>query len=441
MGRMTTDDSNVSKPTAFNAGTGAVGGGGGAGGGRGYRARRLAELEKDLAGTIRSRDDYNYRPNDLLLTVEAEGRLGRVLEELGVRPYTVGAGWRGDTDPKAQEELLRELEGSKLGLRLWQTADDGDPAEVVASLAERGESTAGLSINHVLAGEPKYAGGPADAPAPHQNGTDPSMRKADEGTPLLSVLDTGMPRSTSVLHPFVAAMSVTGAGDIDVLDADGNAYLDSEAGHGVFIAGLVEQVVPGLMLRTVRVLDSFGFGDDLTVGLGLARSDARVLNLSLGGYTQDDRPPLALLSAINALGRGVVVVAAAGNNASDRLFWPAAFKQVVAVAGYDSVLNAPASFSNFGWWVDVCAPAVNLLSTYVQGDWDNPASVFTGWATWSGTSFAAPLVAAEIAHRLSADPGRSARQVALDFLGELEDSHWNGMGARYRPAVDPTVSP
>src|SRR4029079_13824422 len=102
----------------------------------------------------------------------------------------------------------------------------------------RGVPTSGLAVNHVFAGEPKYAGGPADAPAPHLDGHDPSMRKADLGKPQLGILDTWMPAGTDVLHPFVAAASVTGPGDEDRLDADRNGFLDSEAGHGVFIAGI-----------------------------------------------------------------------------------------------------------------------------------------------------------------------------------------------------------
>jgi subtilisin family serine protease len=167
-----------------------------------------------------------------------------------------------------------------------------------------------------------------------------------------------------------------------------------------------------------------------------------VLNLSLGGYTEDDRAPLALAAALRALGRETVVVAAAGNNNSDRPFWPAAFKHVIAVAALDTTVDPPrpAAFSNHGWWVDVCAPGVDLHSTYVRGAWQlddsAPVEEFTGWARWSGTSFAAPQIAATIASGV-ASSGRPARQVAaellagLSFVPGLED-----YGLRFDPGVD-----
>jgi subtilisin family serine protease len=409
-----------------------------------YRARRLRVLEKRYGASVRVADGYLYRPNDLLVTAAAEKELGPSLErELRAAPYRPGTGWRAAaTDRKGQDDLARTLEASDLGLRLWQLPDDTDPGEAVLRVRAGRSPGLGVSLNHVLAGEPRYAGGPAQAPVPTPDAQPPAMHKADLGDPVLGVLDTGLPANTPTEHPFVAATSVAGPHDVDLLDAEPDGFLDSEAGHGLFIAGLVQRVAPGLPLVSRRVLDSYGYGDDLSVALGLMTAKTPVVNLSLGGYTQDDRPPLALLAALTRLGRDVVVVAAAGNDGSERLFWPAAFKHVVAVAAYDAAAGQPASWSNRGWWVDACAPGVGVLSAYVDGSGEGPggASVpFTGWARWSGTSFAAPLVAAEIAHRLAADPRRTARQVAQDFLGELDDAPWDGMGALYKPAVDPSA--
>ena len=66
-----------------------------------------------------------------------------------------------------------------------------------------------------------------------------------------------------------------------------------------------------------------------------------------------------------------------------------------------------APFSNFGDWVDCCAPGVDIRSTYVTGEWRLEAAepaeaieAMKGWACWSGTSFAAPQVTAAIAARM-----------------------------------------
>jgi subtilisin family serine protease len=242
-------------------------------------------------------------------------------------------------------------------------------------------------------------------------------------------------------HPNLQSCVFADPDDVDLLDDDHDGWLDDQAGHGAFICGLVHLVSPGLGIDPARVLDSTGFGDDLSVALGLAETSAPVINLSLGGYTQDDNPPLALAQAIAALGRSRIVVAAAGNNHSDRPFWPAALKGVVAVAAYDSLKDAPASFSNFGPWVDVCAPGVGVLSTFVEGERREGSTdvTFKGWARWSGTSFAAPLVAAEIAGRIRRDPSRGARQVTFGLLSELPESGWQGFGARYTPETSPTA--
>jgi subtilisin family serine protease len=238
------------------------------------------------------------------------------------------------------------------------------------------------------------------------------------------VLDTGYAVSVRKLHATLAARLRPDPDDVDVLDTDGDHILDFEAAHGTFICGLAHRLAPLLRIDPERVLDPRGWGDDLTVAIGMAQQRSPVVNCSFGGYTEDDRAPLALQEALRALGRNVVVVAAAGNNASDRPFWPAAFKRVIAVAALDTTVtpHRPARFSNYGWWVDVCAPGVDLQSAYVNGVWQldpaHEAMTFAGWATWSGTSFAAPLVAATIAAK-AVESGQPARQVAAALVAAL----------------------
>ena len=65
----------------------------------------------------------------------------------------------------------------------------------------------------------------------------------------------------------------------------------------------------------------------------------------------------------------------------------------MAVGGLD--VTGRAAFSNFGPWVDACAPAVDVVSTFFT---DFPG--YNGWAAWSGTSFAAPKVAGVIAREM-----------------------------------------
>jgi subtilisin family serine protease len=115
------------------------------------------------------------------------------------------------------------------------------------------------------------------------------------------------------------------------------------------------------------------------------------------------------------------VVAAAGNFDSDRPYWPAALKDVVAVAALaDGADGEPerASFSNYGWWVDAAAPGVRIKSTFLTHGQED-GKEFHGYAKWSGTSFAAPVVAGRIAALMSAKalPVRYAAMELLDPAG------------------------
>lgn len=202
------------------------------------------------------------------------------------------------------------------------------------------------------------------------------------------------------------------------LDADDDSGQDRQAGHGTFVSGVVLQHAPGAVIRPKRVLSSLGFTDDYTVASGLRalrRSAQRrgesvdVVVLTSGCHTADDRCPEILASALRAMDPAVVV-AAAGNHGRTRPFWPAAVPEVLAVAatGSDGKI---ASFSNTGDWVDAAAPGVDVRSCFVRmapgGDRE------FGHARWSGTSFAAPRVAAVIATALQADrdPARARELV------------------------------
>ena len=272
-----------------------------------------------------------------------------------------------------------------------------------------------LSLNHVFHGEPRYSGGPATV-------AEPAIRldPADGPVVTVGVLDTGL-----APHAWLFDRVEVEPRDAEVLDEDGDGRLDSQAGHGTFIAGIILQRAPATRIRVARVLDSHGVTDELTIATELARlGDVDIVNLSLGGYTIGDRPPLAFARALLKLDPKVVIVAAAGNaGIRDRPFWPAAFPfpRVVGVAalGDDGQL---ADFSNDGAWVDIARPGVDVISTFPtydgsrRADRTGDADRFDGLARWSGTSFAAARVTGEIAAGMAAD-GASARSVADRLAG------------------------
>jgi subtilisin family serine protease len=248
--------------------------------------------------------------------------------------------------------------------------------------------------------------------------------------------------------------------DLDTLYENGNPpALRVLAGHGTFIAGLVRLVAPDLVLSPYAVLDPDGIGNDVDVARALLHVASRpvsvpVVSMSLGAYTFDDAAPPALQHVVDQLPRTTVVVASAGNDGVSRPFVPAALARVVAVAAFDDLggVVRPAAWSNFGPWVDVCAPGVGLVSTYVPGSYETSPGVTetfdVPWpaARWSGTSFASPLVAAEIARRVreDADTGTlpsgplTADQAWRDLQAELERVDADReVGLEYWPPVDP----
>ncbi len=241
------------------------------------------------------------------------------------------------------------------------------------------------------------------------------------------------------------------------VDENGDGWTDPATGHGDFVESLV-YLHSGIEANLWQAADPLGVIDDEHLVNALQRVDGsvddpeerKVLNLSLGGYNIDNRPGLALATQIEEMiKRNWLIVASAGNNASCRLTWPAALPGVVAVGAVGPC--GPAWFSNFGAWVDVSAPGVDVVARYpklveltelggtivsddeeaMTPDTDGSrilrAADFSGeWAEWSGTSFSAPVVTAKLAIALGAvDPatetGEANKQAIEAVLDGAED--------------------
>jgi hypothetical protein len=354
---------------------------------------------------------YYYRPRQVLV-----GASAREQPDLTRRLLRV----KGIPDDK----LNGQFERAGLDVRAYLLPPGVNIPRLISSLraTDVGEAAPDVSPNYVFPGQPWWNGGPYDEPRDAPAFADSSVSSSQP--PAIAVLDTGYDPAIGNLHPGLAARidHVPGTDDENAVEPSG--YFAQEGGHGTFIDGVIMRVAPTLRIRHAKVLDPEGVGDDATITLCVATCPAPVINLSLGGYTADDQPPTGLASAMAKLGNSAVVVAAAGNNGSPRKFWPAAFGPVVAVGALDTTSGGPqlASWSNYGDWVDVYAPGVNVRSTYLDGDWKlatDPAPWhLRGWAHWSGTSFAAPQVAAQIA--MAIRPGKTPVQAMHAVLGNAQ---------------------
>ena len=228
------------------------------------------------------------------------------------------------------------------------------------------------------------------------------------------------------------------------IDDDGNGYIDdvygwdfhsipednqpNEGEHGTHVAGIVgaisnnNQGIAGVMwscqLMAVRVLgdqgssDEGGYTSNIAKGITYAvHNGANIINMSLGADSND----FTLKQAIDyAYSQGIVLVAAAGNDNTTIESYPAAYDNVISVGATDTN-NSRANFSNYGSWVDIVAPGVDILSTVNGSD---------GYGNKSGTSMSTPFVSGLAGLILAKNPLLSPNQVTNTIRQSADQIEW-----------------
>lgn len=235
---------------------------------------------------------------------------------------------------------------------------------------------------------------------------DESLSTADGMGISVAILDTGATFEHPALRKHYRHGYNTlqpGTSPLDLPDG----VVNGAVGHGTMLAGIVAHIAPHAKILPIRVLNGDGYGTMMHVLIGLhyaVTHRARVINMSFG----TSQPSSALNDAISeAQNAGVVLVAAAGNDGRDIAQYPAACAGVLAIASVESN-DRKSSYSNYGTYIAAVAPGSGIRSTYWTG----------GYADWSGTSFAAPFIAAEAALFLS----ENSTLTANDFVNTLFQS-------------------
>ncbi|PHX81537.1 MAG: hypothetical protein CK540_02315 [Thermoleophilia bacterium] len=209
--------------------------------------------------------------------------------------------------------------------------------------------------------------------------------------------------------------------------SDGNGAEDCN-GHGTHVAGTVGGadygVAPSVSIVPVRVLDCYGSGNlsDVIAGLNWvvanhAPGQLAVANMSLGGGYSE-----ALNAAMQSvIDDGVTMVVAAGNSDMDACGNSPASVAAAITVGATDANDQRASFSDYGTCVDLFAPGVDILSSWLDSS--------TATATLSGTSMAAPHVAGGVALTLASTHSTSTGEISTNVLGNASNNRVGGAGA------------
>lgn len=244
--------------------------------------------------------------------------------------------------------------------------------------------------------------------------------------------------------------------------------VNDDNGHGTHVAGTIAArdngigvvgVAPAATLYAIKALDANGTGQVSSVICGLVWSmnqptgTIKVVNMSLemsGTATpsnadctnsNNDALHLAICRAYRA---GITLVASAGNGARDASnTLPAAYDEVIAVSALSDSDGRPggrgpspsclsgqrddwfATFSNYGPVVDIAAPGVCILSTYLGG----------GYAVLSGTSMAAPHVSGAAARYIQTHPTALPAEVKAALIATEEPGPIPGDPDAYKEGV------
>lgn len=191
--------------------------------------------------------------------------------------------------------------------------------------------------------------------------------------------------------------------------------------HGTHVAGLlaattdnsvgISSVIFNGSIMSVKC--QYDQGDaDLVYGgysgmLYAAKAGADIVNCSWGGPGGGAGNQSIVNVCYDTY--GALVVASAGNDASDELHYPSAYNNVISVAA-TGTSDHISNFSNYGSTIDICAPGENIRSTVFNGNYQN----------WPGTSMASPIAASCFGLLKSVNPEEDNDWLIDNMLGSAD---------------------
>ena len=241
----------------------------------------------------------------------------------------------------------------------------------------------------------------------------------------VAVVDTGVCANHEYLQGRVEPTRINTSGS-----GERNSSEDDN-GHGTQVAGvIVDATLDNIIIKPYKVLDQHGNGTHISLAAGIncaVKDKVDVINISVGFYDDSE----VLKAAIdNATENDIVVIAAAGNDNTDKPMYPSSYDNVIRVAASNE-RNIAANFSNYGD-IDIAAPGVDIMTS----------SLNNGYYVGSGTSLASPLVAAAAATILIINNNASPEDIKFklkelaveSFVSNAEETL--GAGILNMPAID-----
>jgi subtilisin family serine protease/flagellar hook assembly protein FlgD len=259
----------------------------------------------------------------------------------------------------------------------------------------------------------------------------PTAWESQTGSPTvkIAVIDSGIDVDHPDLQNKVVAAYNAHNGGTNITDT---------VGHGTFVAGVAAADTDNALgvagagydtsLLGVKIAGPDGSLsiDDEVAGIRWAVTHgANIINLSLGGtdYSSSERNAVEY-----AISKGVLVVAAAGNDGDRAKQYPAAYPGVIAVGATDPANGTRADFSSHGRWVTLAAPGVGIYSTTPRAGSQYFATT-SGYGYADGTSFSAPLVSGEAALMKAQNPSLTVNQLRADLIASAGGYRHLGLGA------------
>jgi len=198
----------------------------------------------------------------------------------------------------------------------------------------------------------------------------------------------------------------------------------AEAGNGIGISGVAGPFE--ISVFPIKVLGSSGTGSSSSIIKALEYAIVKkvdVINLSLGGTNSSAIENEVIQRAVRA---GIVIVAAAGNNAlkGNSVSYPASYENVISVGAVDEN-NSKSSFSNYNQYVDLVAPGERILTTSPNQSYNKDG----------GTSFSAPIVSGTVAMMKALEPKLSASEIEVLLKMTAQDLGASGHDSFYGHGV------